>query len=60
MHRVRGVFLLVVPGSAVNVLVVPDAVPDPIRFHYYDVSAHVTEIIYIEYSCRRILKTSEI
>ncbi len=29
---------------------------DPIRFHYYDVSIHVTVIIYSESSCRRILK----
>jgi hypothetical protein len=33
---------------------------DPIRFHYYNVSVHVTVITCSESSCRRMLKTWEI
>ena len=33
---------------------------DPIRFHHFDVSIDVTVIIDSEFSCRRVLKTSEI
>ena len=33
---------------------------DPTRFHYFDVTVHVTVLIYSESSCRRILKISEI